>query len=143
MSFEFHGGFIALNDLIGFGTPKAQAESVAEAIIRHQDPAPQHTGYTIPAGADIDAGTITRLGQLTQISTEFDNMGFQPWLIDQDVIEQVVKQLPRLKWSSCFSRAIRAEVEVSELPLHFHSQLTVVGETLVSYNRPAHICGGC
>jgi len=38
MSFEFYGGFLAL-DLLRHecGAPKEQAEAVAEAIIRHQD----------------------------------------------------------------------------------------------------------
>ena len=57
LSFEFHGGFMALQRLQEFGAPKAQAESVCEAIIRHQDPG--------------ETGTITRLGQLVQIATEF------------------------------------------------------------------------
>lgn len=57
MSFEFHGGFMALQDLQEIGAPKVQAESVAEAIIRHQDPG--------------ETGMISRLGQLVQIATEF------------------------------------------------------------------------
>lgn len=57
MSFEFHGGFLALQKLQSLGAPKAQAESVCEAIIRHQDPG--------------ETGTISRMGQLVQIATEF------------------------------------------------------------------------
>jgi len=57
MSFEWHGGFMALQELQSFGAPRAQAESVCEAIIRHQDPG--------------ETGTISRMGQLVQISTEF------------------------------------------------------------------------
>lgn len=57
MSFEFQGGFMALQQLQAFGAPKAQAESVCEAIIRHQDPG--------------ETGTISRMGQLVQIATEF------------------------------------------------------------------------
>ncbi|KAF7197859.1 Cyanamide hydratase [Pseudocercospora fuligena] len=83
MSFEFQGGFIALQHLQSFGAPLPQAESVCEAIIRHQDPG--------------ETGTISRMGQLVQIATEFDNMGWQPWLVDKSVIEQVVKQHPRMK----------------------------------------------
>ncbi|KAK5715762.1 hypothetical protein LTR17_016672 [Elasticomyces elasticus] len=97
MSFEFHGGFMALQRLQELGAPKAQAESVCEAIIRHQDPG--------------ETGMITRLGQLVQMATEFDNMGFQPHLIHEDVIKQVVEQHPRLKWSSCFSQTIKAEIK--------------------------------
>jgi cyanamide hydratase len=57
MSFEWHGGFMALQELQGFGAPRAQAESVCEAIIRHQDPG--------------ETGTISRMGQLVQLATEF------------------------------------------------------------------------
>ncbi|KAF2719976.1 cyanamide hydratase [Polychaeton citri CBS 116435] len=97
MSFEFQGGFIALQQLQSFGAPQAQAESVCEAIIRHQDPG--------------ETGTISRMGQLVQLATEFDNMGWQPYLVHEDVIPQVVKQHPRLKWSSCFSSTICAEID--------------------------------
>ena len=37
-------------------------------------------------------------------------MGFQPHLIHEDVIKQVVEQHPRLKWSSCFAQTIKAEI---------------------------------
>ena len=56
MSFDFQGGFIALNKLQELGAPKIQAESVAEAIIRHQDPG--------------ETGTISAMGQLIQVATE-------------------------------------------------------------------------
>jgi len=57
MSFEFHGGFLALNLLQEFGASKSQAESVCEAIIRHQDLG--------------DSGTISSVGQLVQLATVF------------------------------------------------------------------------
>jgi cyanamide hydratase len=57
MSFEFQGAFIALAKLQEFGAPKVQAESVAEAIIRHQDPG--------------ETGTVSAMVQLIQIATEF------------------------------------------------------------------------
>jgi len=96
LSFEFQGGFIALTKLQEFGAAKAQAESVAEAVIRHQDPG--------------ETGMVSRMVQLIQIATEFDNMGYQPHLVSTKVIEQVVKQLPRMNWSACFSKTIEAEV---------------------------------
>lgn len=37
-------------------------------------------------------------------------MGYQPHLVPEAVIRQVVAELPRLQWSSCFSQTIRAEV---------------------------------
>lgn len=57
MSFEFQGGFIAMTKLMDLGAPSAQAESVAEAIIRHQDPG--------------ETGMVSRMVQLVQIATEF------------------------------------------------------------------------
>lgn len=53
------------------------------------------------------------MGQLVQIATEFDNMGFNYWLVDKNVIEQIVKQHPRLGWSGCFSKTIEEEIAVS------------------------------
>jgi cyanamide hydratase len=38
MSFEFYGGILALQKLKELNGPISQAESVSEAIIRHQDP---------------------------------------------------------------------------------------------------------
>ncbi|RII05351.1 hypothetical protein CUC08_Gglean010445 [Alternaria sp. MG1] len=97
MSFDFQGGFIALAKLQELGAAKIQAESVAEAIIRHQDPG--------------ETGTISAMGQLIQVATELDNMGWQPHLISREVIEAVTRQLPRLGWSTCFSQQIRKEIE--------------------------------
>lgn len=63
MSFEFYGGLMALDVLQNQGgsektnAPKDQAESVAEAIIRHQD--------------FCQKGKITVVGQLLQLATIF------------------------------------------------------------------------
>lgn len=38
-------------------------------------------------------------------------MGWQPHLVHEDVIKQVVQQLPRNKWSGCFAKTIEAETE--------------------------------
>jgi cyanamide hydratase len=61
LSFEFYGGFLALDVLQNGGgdaiAPREQAESVAEAIIRHQDLC--------------DVGKITAVGQLIQLATIF------------------------------------------------------------------------
>jgi len=97
MSFEFYGGFLAL-DLINkqLGAPQSQAEAVAEAVIRHQD-----LGST---------GTITFLGQLIQLATVYDNMGDNPELVHPDTKVDVNTAFPRLGWSKCFSATIREEV---------------------------------
>ena len=96
LSFEFYGGLLTLDVLKEFGASKSQAESVAEAIIRHQD-----LGET---------GMITSVGQLIQLATVFDNMGINPHLIHSSTIESVVAAYPRKKWSGCFAATIRKEV---------------------------------
>lgn len=66
LSFEFHGGLIALDVLqsaeAASTAPKEQAESVAEAIIRHQDLC--------------EKGKITAVGQLLQLATIFGECGY-------------------------------------------------------------------
>ncbi|RJE21529.1 Cyanamide hydratase [Aspergillus sclerotialis] len=57
MSFDLHGGLVALDALKQMGAPSPQAESVAEAIIRHQDP--------------VQTGTIHAVGLLIQLATLF------------------------------------------------------------------------
>lgn len=58
MSFEFHGGYVALELLKKeLGAPTAQAESVAEAVIRHQDLG--------------ESGKISSVGLLIQLATVF------------------------------------------------------------------------
>ena len=62
LSFEFYGGFLPLDVLQhdendAAVAPREQAESVAEAIIRHQDLC--------------EIGTITAVGQLIQLATIF------------------------------------------------------------------------
>lgn len=80
MSFEFFGGFLALQilqnksldgdagsdadaDAADAVAPKEQAESVAESIIRHQDLC--------------EVGTITAVGQLLQLATIFGKCCWQ------------------------------------------------------------------
>ncbi|PGH12177.1 hypothetical protein AJ80_06797 [Polytolypa hystricis UAMH7299] len=105
MSFELFGGLVALDVLQqqgeGEGTgavvaPLPQAESVAEAIIRHQDLC--------------EVGTITAVGQLLQLATIFDNTGTYADLVHPSTIEDVSKNFPRQKWASCFAATIRKEI---------------------------------
>jgi len=95
MSFEFYGGLLVLDILGKSGSPKPQAESVSEAVIRHQDLG--------------DTGTITTIGALVQLATIYDNVGLHPELVHKATIEEVVKAYPRHKWSSCFAATIRRE----------------------------------
>ncbi|KAL3484430.1 hypothetical protein BJX62DRAFT_54788 [Aspergillus germanicus] len=105
LSFEFFGGYLALDVLQHDGdagekgtavAPRAQAESVAEAIIRHQDLR--------------DVGSITAVGQLVQLATIFDNTGGHAHLIHEDTVKDVIEHYPRLKWSSCFASTVEEEV---------------------------------
>ncbi|KAJ5226148.1 hypothetical protein N7468_007373 [Penicillium chermesinum] len=87
LSFEFHGGLIAL-DVLQSPThtsvaPREQAEGVAEAIIRHQDLC--------------EKGKITAVGQLLQLGTIFDNTGLYEDLVHEATIADVVKSYPRLR----------------------------------------------
>ncbi|RYP93552.1 hypothetical protein DL770_000294 [Monosporascus sp. CRB-9-2] len=95
LSFEFFGGILALNLTRESGAPKAQAEAVTEAIIRHQD-----------LGTE---GNITLLGQVIQLATIYDNMGGNQELIDRATLVDVNKAWPRMGWSSCFAGTIREE----------------------------------
>lgn len=96
LSFEFYGGILALNLLShDLKAPQAQAEAVAEAIIRHQD-----------LGT---VGTITFLGQLVQLATVYDNMGINPQIVDVVTRESVNERFPRKGWSGCFAKTIREE----------------------------------
>ncbi|OAX78146.1 hypothetical protein ACJ72_07549 [Emergomyces africanus] len=109
LSFEFYGGMLAmevLRSVEGGGggqgekqkalvAPVEQAESVAEAIIRHQDLC--------------EVGKITAVGQLVQLATIFDNTGSYKDLVHPATIENVTAQFPRLKWANCFAATIRKE----------------------------------
>ncbi|CAI7634357.1 unnamed protein product [Penicillium pancosmium] len=101
LSFEFYGGFLALDVLQrgGSGSESAstreQAESVAEAIIRHQDLCA--------------VGKITAVGQLLQLATIFDNTGAYADLVHPATIEDVSAHFPRHHWSQCFAATIHRE----------------------------------
>lgn len=108
LSFEFWGGFHALNLLSSTSSPllesgdataaapRPQAEAVAEAIIRHQD-----------LGTE---GTISLLGQVVQLATVYDNMGLRPGLVHARTRDDVVGRWPGLGWSTCFEGIIREEM---------------------------------
>lgn len=62
MSFDIYGGVVALNVLKEHGAPSPQAESVAEAVMRHQD--------------SVRVGTIHTVGLLIQLATQFGMLLF-------------------------------------------------------------------
>ncbi|KAL6894994.1 hypothetical protein GGI43DRAFT_411603 [Trichoderma evansii] len=101
MSFEFYGGFKAMNLLLELGASNDQAEAVAETIIRHQD-----------LGT---VGNITFMGQVIQLATIYDNVSDHPYLknlteiIHTETLKDVVKTFPRQQWLGCFAKTIDEE----------------------------------
>ncbi|KAL2419736.1 hypothetical protein ABEF95_006370 [Exophiala dermatitidis] len=114
LSFEFWGAFHALEILqqakksssssssdsvtaaaAGAAAPREQAESVAEAIIRHQDIQ--------------DKGNITLMTRLIHLGTLLDNIGAGAHLIHPQTIDNVVREYPRPGWSGCFERTVKKE----------------------------------
>jgi cyanamide hydratase len=98
LSFEFQGGFQALNLLIQNGAPQSTAESVCETIIRHQD-----VGET---------GNITTLTAVIHFATLLDNAGANPELVHKDTIENIVHAWPREGWTGCFASTVRKECQL-------------------------------
>ncbi|KAF9994071.1 hypothetical protein BGZ79_001215 [Entomortierella chlamydospora] len=103
LSYEFWAGYHAL-DLLqdvkvsggGEGVAeKDQAESIAEAIIRHQDVQPK--------------GSITLLTRLIHWGTLLDNIGAGAELVDKETIEGVCKEYPRKGWCGCFKGTVEEE----------------------------------
>ncbi|KAL2414252.1 hypothetical protein ABEF95_002395 [Exophiala dermatitidis] len=75
--------------------PREQAESVAEAIIRHQDIQ--------------DNGNITLMTRLTHLGTLLDNIGAGAHLVHSQTIDNIVHEYPRPGWSGCFERTVKKE----------------------------------
>lgn len=111
LSYEFWAGYHALTLLQdakmtgGSGSgesegvaPRDQAESVAEAIIRHQDVQ--------------EKGKITLVTRLIHLGTLLDNIGAGAELVHGETIENVVKEYPRPGWSGCFQRTVDKEKSV-------------------------------
>lgn len=98
MSFETYGGFLALKLLQEWGAPREQAESVCEAIVRHQDLG--------------EAGEITSVGGLLHVVTLLDNIGGNVELLHPDTIDDVVTAHPRNGWTGCFAATVREEIEL-------------------------------
>jgi cyanamide hydratase len=102
LSYEFFAGILAL-DLLqntnitgGDGiAPREQAESIVEAIIRHQDVQ--------------DKGMVSLMTRLIHWGTLLDNIGAVKQYVHPQTIENVVKEYPRPGWSGCFKRTVEKE----------------------------------
>ncbi|GAA5925414.1 uncharacterized protein JCM15063_005020 [Sporobolomyces koalae] len=105
LSYEFWAGIHALSILqdaksTGGGegeAPVDQAESVCEAIVRHQDVQ--------------DKGQITLVTRLIHLGTLLDNIGAGSDLVHPDTVKSIVEGLPRPGWSGCFAGTVRKEKE--------------------------------
>jgi cyanamide hydratase len=119
LSYEFFAGYHALDILQdtkvtgGEGVAcKDQAESVAEAIIRHQDVQ--------------DIGQITLITRLIHLGTLLDNIGAGKELVHPETIRNVVEAYPRPGWSGCFRATVEKEKEYK--PYTMVSRIGVDGE---------------
>lgn len=111
MSFEFYGAILAREWLLskpdgpdneggGPEIPRHQADSITEAIIRHQDL------------ECVKKGNITVIGQLLQLATLLDNAGKYGEMVHTGTIDDIIARYPRLGWRDCFCRVIEKETEL-------------------------------
>ncbi|KAI0076981.1 cyanamide hydratase [Panus rudis PR-1116 ss-1] len=98
MSFEFKGAIVARDLILSQGGVEDQADSVCDAIIRHQD-------------IFVKGGNITVIGQVLQLATILDNVGLRANLIHPTLIESATTAYPRKGWSEHFAKVIEKELE--------------------------------
>ncbi|KAJ7454953.1 hypothetical protein B0H11DRAFT_1740197 [Mycena galericulata] len=99
MSFEFKGAIVARDLILQLGGVEDQADSVCEAIVRHQD-------------IFVKGGNITQIGQVLQLATILDNVGIRADLIHPQLIETTVAAFPRNGWSEHFARVVEKELSL-------------------------------
>jgi len=99
MSFEFKGAIVARDLILQQGAPEDQADSVCDAIIRHQD-------------IFVKGGNITMVGQILQLATILDNVGLRANLIHPRLIETTTSAWPRKGWSEHFAGVIEKELRL-------------------------------
>ncbi|KAJ7222216.1 hypothetical protein GGX14DRAFT_662909 [Mycena pura] len=99
MSFEFKGAIVARDLILQLGGVEDQADSVCDAIVRHQD-------------IFVKGGNITQIGQALQLATILDNVGIRANLIHPNLIKTTVEAFPRHGWSAHFARVIDKELSL-------------------------------
>ncbi|KAJ7161043.1 hypothetical protein C8R46DRAFT_358637 [Mycena filopes] len=118
MSFEFKGAIVARDLILQLGGVEDQADSVCDAIVRHQD-------------IFVKGGNITQIGQALQLATILgtppymlhlpfirlltallDNVGIRANLIHPNLIETTVAAFPRIGWSEHFGSVIEKELSL-------------------------------
>ncbi|KAI0038483.1 cyanamide hydratase [Auriscalpium vulgare] len=97
MSFEFKGAIVARDLILSLGGVEDQADSVCDAIVRHQD-------------IFVKGGNITMVGQILQLATILDNVGIRADLISPELIKTTVAAHPRKGWSEHFARVVEKEL---------------------------------
>jgi len=98
ISFEFKGGIVARDFILKHGGEEDLADSICEAVIRHQD-------------VLVSGGNITMVGQVLQLGTLIDNTSAHAHLLSPSLIQHTVDTFPRLKWSSCFVSVLHKECD--------------------------------
>jgi cyanamide hydratase len=104
---------------------KEQAESVAEAIIRHQDVQ--------------EKGSITLLTRLIHLGTLLDNIGAGRELVSKGTINGVNGEYDRQGWSGCFRSVV--EKEKKEKPYAMVSRIEGF-EGFIAKNDATTLGGG-
>jgi cyanamide hydratase len=104
LSFEYSGALRAREQLLSLGAEAVLADSVCEAIIRHQDV------FLGVEGGD-GGGKLTALTAVVQLSTLLDNIGKFAELVHRGTVDDIVAAWPRLGWSGCFSEVVKGEGE--------------------------------
>ncbi|KAI0260956.1 hypothetical protein BC834DRAFT_1028402 [Gloeopeniophorella convolvens] len=99
MSFEFKGAIVARDLILSRGGPEDQADSVCDAIVRHQD-------------IFVKGGNITMVGQVLQLATILDNVGIRANLIHPELIRTTVAAYPRNGWSEHFAGVVEKELRL-------------------------------
>ena len=97
MSFEFYGGYLALNLLKDtLHAPVSQAESVAEAVIRHQDLG--------------ESGKISSVGLLIQLATVFGELLPPPVMFCDGELRSYGRM--QITWAATRSLCIRRRLRM-------------------------------
>jgi len=99
LSFEFKGAIVARDLILHLGGEEDQADSVCDAIIRHQD-------------IFVKGGNITMIGQILQLATILDNVGIRANLLHPLLIESTCAAFPRNGWSEFFAQVIGKELSL-------------------------------
>ncbi|KDQ55949.1 hypothetical protein JAAARDRAFT_133045 [Jaapia argillacea MUCL 33604] len=97
LSFEFKGAIVARDLILSLGGVEDQADSVCDAIVRHQD-------------IFVKGGNITMVGQILQLSTILGQSSPRANLIHPRLIETTTAAYPRKGWSEHFARVVEKEL---------------------------------